>query len=53
MLRTSLLGCMKIVKEGVSAGDGTLVDECSTIRPIRAFLEHAVPMLDIHCSQLT
>ena len=40
-----LVGSGEIVEEGISCGDGALVHKCWTIRPVGAFLEEPMPVL--------
>ncbi len=42
---SGLSNCGKVVQEGVSLGDGTLIDEGGTVCPASAGLEKTVPVL--------
>ena len=42
---TGLIRDLEVVQERVPAGDRTLVDEGGAVRPVRALLEEAVPVL--------
>ena len=44
--RTSLGGGIELVQEGVSGGDGALVDERRPVSPVGPLLEEPVPVLE-------
>ena len=43
---TGLARDLEVVQEGVATGDRALVDEGNAVRPVRALLEEAVPVLE-------
>ena len=44
--RTSLVSGIELVQEGVSGGDGALVDERGPVSPVGPLLEEPVPVLE-------